>query len=218
MIIKKSLKYINVLMLFIIVVSCVSFKFNAYTETGHEDFQKIKVKGVVKLLNEYSNSEIDDEIKKLSFKLFGWSTNVINKNIPMEYDGKILFARSNKTTQTVKVEYVLKETEVTETSVKVKGSVSAKITGEFKKINTGVSGNLSYENVKEDINSYEKETELSLSMQIKPNTRLILITTGEGVITNGVSKYTIFGITIKKGGWERIDVETIYFEFREETL
>ena len=69
MIIKKSLKYINVLMLFIIVVSCVSFKFNAYTETGHEDFQKIKVKGVVKLLNEYSNSEIDDEIKKLSFKL-----------------------------------------------------------------------------------------------------------------------------------------------------
>lgn len=218
MIMKKSLKYINVFMLLLISVICFNLKFNAYTETGHEDFQKIEVEGIVKLLNEYTDSEINEKVKNIPFKLFGWSTVTINKNIPMKYDGKILFARSNKTSQAVKLEYVLKETEITETSVKIKGSVSAKITGQIKKIHTDITGNLSYERVREEVDEYEKETELSLNMQIKPNTKLILITTGEGVVTNGVSKLTLFGITVKKGGWERIDVQTVYFEFREEVL
>ena len=53
---------------------------------------------------------------------------------------------------------------------------------------------------------------------MKPYTKVTLQIKGTGKLTNGVSKYRFLGIVFNKGAWERIDVETIYYELKEEPV
>ena len=205
-----------VTMLLILIVS--TRKINAYTNTGHEDFVKIVAPASVKLLNQYTENEINKKIKNIPFSMFGWKTIYENYEVPITYDGKVIFARKNKTSQTIKIDYTLTEIETTTTSVSVKGSISTKISGKIKKINTDLSGEGKIEYENKNISEYEIGQKTTLSLIVKPNTSLSLITTGEAIITNGVSRYNFFGITFRKGGWERIDVVTMYYEFREDNL
>lgn len=211
-------RIIGSILIVLLLVTLLNIKVSAYTETGHEDFTNIDINPSVKLLVEYKDSEIDKLVDKMPWKFFGWSNSYINYEIKMKYDGKVIFARSNKTSQVVKIDYSLQEIQTTKTSVSVKGTVSTKISGKIKKINTDIIGNVEFESSRQESNEYEIGTKTVISMVVKPMTKLSLITTGDARLTNGVSKYSLFGFTTRKGGWERIDVETVYYEFREEQI
>lgn len=190
----------------------------AFTDTGHEDFPVISLPKSVKLLNEYSVVDLDKAYKKVKWNFFGWDTEYFHYEIPITYDGKDIFSRSNKTTQAIKVDYSVRGVEVTSSSVKVKGSVSSKITGKIKKISTDIVLEGDFAGERSESNEFEKETKTSFSMIINPFYKITLLTTGKARLTNGVSIYRFLGIPFSKGGWERIDVETIYYELREEKV
>lgn len=190
---------------------------SAYSITGHEDFKKITfVNSDSRLLVDYNANEIEEALNMIKSSLFGWSTIYFNINEEANYEGVVIFSRSNKSNEVVKFDYVLNKTEVTETSVTVKGAVSTKITGTIKKINMTVNGEGEY--IKENGNSYTSNEKTTLSFNVQPNKKLSLIVTGKCYVTTGVSKYRFLGITFKKGSWENIDVETIIYELREEDI
>lgn len=212
---KVSFYFLFIMGLFTLLLICKDVK--AYSVTGHEDFKKITfVNGEKYLLNEYSKTSIDKTMSSLKGYAFGWRTVYYNINEEAYYEGITIFSRSNKSNDIVKFDYILNETEITETSVMVKGSVSAKITGTIKKISMAFNGEGEYS--KESGNSYTSSTKTSLNFNIQPNTRLSLVVTGKCYVTTGVSCYRFLGIAFKKGSFENVEVETIIYELREEEV
>ncbi len=187
-------------------------------KTGHDDFLNIYFEGDQRLIVDYSEEEVEDIASRIKRKAFGWKTVYINYNCKVEYDGKIIFSKINKTEVPFYFEYRLKEEEVKTRSVNVNGSVSAKITGTIQKIKTTLTSSGSAGVEYEDENVSTSELLTIIEMDILPNKKLTMITTGEAYINSGYSKYYLFGITIKKGLWETIETETVYYELREETV
>ena len=208
--------------LIVILLLCLLLGSNivskGYSETGHDDFKKIYIKSEAKLLKDIWNKHIDEKLDEIPWMFFGWGTKFFCLNEEIEFEGDVIFSRSNKTEQSVTIDYYIQEVETTETSVSVKGSVSTKITGKIKKINTDISGSADINISKTDTDSYESSTKTSFKIVMKPYTKVTLQIKGSGKLTNGVSKYRFLGIVFNKGAWERIDVETIYYELKEEPV
>ena len=212
---KVSFYFFIIFGIFTLLLICKDVK--AYSVTGHEDFKKITfVEEGSRLLNEYNRSEIEKSYDSMKPSVFGWQTVYYNINEEAYYEGVTIFSRSNKSNSAIEFDYILNETEVTEKSVTVKGTVSAKITGTIKKINMAFTGEGQYSNTVD--NSSSSSTKTTLKFNIQPNCRLSLIVTGQCYVTTGVSRYKFLGITFKKGSWENIEVETIIYELREEEI
>lgn len=190
----------------------------AATSTGHDDFMNIYFNGNERLINQYSEDEVKEISGNVKKKIFGWSTVYINYNTKVKYDGKIIFSKINKTDIPFYFEYKLKEEEINTKSVNVNGSVSTKITGTIQKIKTTLNGLLGVDVDYEDENKNTTEILTMIEMDIMPNKKVTMLTTGDAFVTSGYSKYYLFGITIKKGLWETIETETIYYELREENV
>lgn len=193
-------------------------KVNAATITGHDDFLNIYFGNSERLINQYGEDEIKELAKNVKKKVFGWSTVHINYNNRVKYDGKIIFSKINKTDIPFYFEYKLKEEEISTRSVNVNGSVSAKITGTIQKIKTTLTGGLGADIDYDDQNKNTTEILTIIRMDIMPNKKVTMLTTGDAFVSSGYSKYYLFGITIRKGLWETIETETIYYELREETV
>lgn len=190
----------------------------AATSTGHEDFLNVYFENDERLINQYSEEEIEEISSNVKKKVFGWSTVYINYNTRVKYDGKIIFSKINKTDIPFYFEYKVLEEEISTKSVNVNGSVSAKITGTIKKIKTTLTGGLGADVDYEDQNKNTTELLTIIKMEIMPNKKVTMITTGDAFISSGYSKYYLFGIIIRKGVWETIETETIYYELREESV
>lgn len=189
----------------------------AYTETGHSDFRKITfVDSKVRLLKNYSEKEINKYYSSLTKKTFGWSTYYLNLDEKASYEGVIIFSRANSTSAPISFDYSLKDVTFSEVSVTVTGSVSAKVSGTIKKITLGASGEVSAKRTKESSTTTEEKT--AISFMIQPGTKLTMMVTGVCYVTTAVSIYRFLGIKVRKGAWEKIDVDTIVYEVREEAL
>ena len=190
---------------------------NAYSETGHSDFRKIEfVSSSPKLLKHYSDSEIEKIYKGMSKKTFGWSTHYLNMEEEATYVGLTIFSRANSTSAPITFDYSLKDVTFSEVSVTVSGSVSAKISGSIKKVTLGLSGDVSAKKTTESSNQTELKT--SQNFVIQPGKKLTMVITGVCYVTTGVSVYRFLGIRFQKGAWEKIDVDTIIYEVKEETI
>ena len=190
-------------------------KLDAYTETGHSDFRKIVfVDSSCKLLKEYKEKEIEGYYKSLSKKGFGWSTYYLNIEEEAIYEGVTIFSRANSTSTPITFDYSLKDVAFSEVSVTVSGSVSAKVSGSIKKITLGASAEAT--NKKTTESSSQTEMKTSINFKIQPGTKLTMVITGICYITTGVSDYRFMGMRLRKGAWEKIDVDTIVYELKEE--
>lgn len=205
------------LLMLSIVFLTIGKKANAYTETGHSDFRKIVfVDEKRELLKNYSEKEIERFYKEMAYKSFGWTTFYINIEEEAYYEGVTLFSRANSTSAPIAFDYSLKDVTFSEVSVTVSGSVSAKVSGTIKKVTLGASGEVNVKKTKESSSTTEEKT--SINFKIQPNTKLTMVITGVCYVTTGVSVYRFMGIKFRKGTWEKIDVDTIVYEVREEAI
>jgi len=194
-----------------------SINANAYTRTGHPDIMEIVFKDKGKLLIDMTSSDLKtayDAIKKRSF--WGWKHYYMNIYSEAIYVGEVIFAKVNRTKDPIKMDYNLKETNYIERSVKTVGSIAGSFSGKIKKIDYKLQGDYRIEVTNKETATIVEDS--SFSVIIKPNTRLEYRITGEALITNGVSKYYVLGIMMKKGSWEYIDIVTTYYEIYEEML
>ncbi|MBO4666775.1 MAG: hypothetical protein J5666_01410 [Bacilli bacterium] len=189
----------------------------AYSETGHSDFKKIEfVDPDCRLLKNYSQKEINDRYDSLVKKSFGWSTFYFNIEEEASYEGITIFSRANSTSAPISFDYSLKDVTFSQVSVSVSGSVSTKISGSIKKVSLGANADITAKKTTESSTTTESKT--AITFKIQPGTKLSMRIIGVCYVTTGVSCYRFFGVRIRRGAWEKIDVDTIIYEIKEETI
>ncbi|MDD4000016.1 MAG: hypothetical protein PHX62_03885 [Bacilli bacterium] len=182
--------------------------------SGHESFSAINLKGEGKLLAEMTEAEFNAGYEAMGKRKFwGWKHHYFLIREEAIYFGEVIFAKSNRTNQNIEVNYVLQEKEYDESSWKITGSISGKIKGKLKI--GDLEGGAEFEGEKEEMGSYTRFEETKFKVTIEPNHRMVFQVTGECLVSNGVSKHYIFGITSKQGAWEYVDVLTSYYELYE---
>jgi hypothetical protein len=206
---------------FLIFVFCFwifsSIYLNAYSATGHDQFTSIEFVDDGKLLVNMTSKEIEFGYKTLGKRKFwGWKHHYFTIKKEAIYVGEIIFAKANRSKQTIDLNYTLKETTTNERSIKVGGSLSGKFAGKIDQIDASLNATVSSDYTDTDTNTRVEDT--SFKATIKPNRRVVFRVTGEALVTNGVSKYYVCGITFNKGSWEYIDVVTKYYELIEEEI
>ena len=209
----------TILGLFLLSIIFLSLgkKVNGYSETGHSDFKKIVfVDSERRLLDDYSSKEIEKYYQSIPKKSFGWTTFYLNLEDMAYYEGITIFSRANSTSTPIDFDYSVKDVIFSEVSVTVSGSVSAKVSGSIKKVSLGGSADVSAKKATESSSTTEMKT--SINFKIQPGTKLSMMITGVCYVTTGVSVYRFMGIKFRKGSWERIDVDTIIYEVREEAI
>lgn len=202
-------KIFIILTILLVLPLCTATEVNA--ASGHEGFSEIILKGDGKLLAEMTDEEIEGGYKVMGKRKFwGWRHHFFLIQAEANYVGAVIFAKANRTNQPVTINYVLQEKEYTENSWKITGSISGKIQGKIK-VADG-TGNVGGSGEKKDTESYTRFEETKFNVILEPNQRLVFHITGGCLVTNGVSKHFIFGITSRKGSWEYVEVLTRYHE------
>lgn len=194
----------------------IGVKVYCYSETGHEGIKEVYFEGDGKLLVDITEEELEVVKEHLGKKAFGWSSAYFNYNRKVEYVGKTIFSKVNRSSEPFRFKYTINEEEILQRSVNTNGSVSSKISGVIEKIKTTITATVSGAVEVEDTSSSKVSKQTNIDVAINPGKKLSLVTKGEAYVTSGYSNFTIFGIVLRKGTWERIDIETVYYELIEE--
>lgn len=202
---------------FLLIFMMLGFNAGAYTRTGHPDLTEIAFKEKGKLLVNMTNSELDKAYEAMGRRCFwGWKHYYMNIYSEADYVGKVIFAKINRTSDPIKIDYGLKETDYIERSIKTVGSISGTFAAKIKLIDSKLQSEYRREATQKSATT--KVEDSSFSVVIKPYSRLVYRITGEALVTNGVSKYYVLGVRTKKGSWEYVDIITTYYELYEEDL
>lgn len=217
----------KLLLLFFIILTGYSIKPNttsfertkieSYSETGHRQFKKLvpdDTKHNDKILIDINPNYIENELKHLSRKLFGTKEKLFNKYFPATYESDTIFSRSNKTNESYVFTYNLETVHYKDVSVSISGTIGIKdvFKGKTGDITTNGSLTVEYEN-----EEYTKTTESGkMSVAIYPGKKVTLKIVGKARVSNGISKKYFFGICIKKGSFEVVDITTAVYELVEE--
>lgn len=200
---------------FTIFLNLINVKYQPYSETGHEQFQKLEfVDGNCQLLISLDDGYIKRHINALKTKFFGWQHEIIYEYEKATYVGQTIFSRSNKTSEKYVFSYSLSEITYEERSFNISGTISAKETGKIKKVEVVSQQSLTIQYGSE--NSIKTTESSNMDITVYPNKKVSLRVSGEARISSGFSKYFVFWICIKKGAWEIVDVVNSYFELVEE--
>ena len=214
---KKFLK-LN-LCIFILTFVLITFiNVNAGTKTGHKEFTKITFlyNKDAFLLVEMNNTQLEDMMKEVKRKAFGWSTytNIINNEVV--YEAGSIFSRSNNTSQPIDFTYSTLASTSKQLTSNLSGTLAMKASGKIDVVTLGLDTSIRGEIGTKSTISFEEEVDFSV--KIMPNKKISLLVKGIANLSNGASKYYFLGICTKKNYWEYIDVMSEYYELYEETI
>lgn len=214
---EKILK-LNLMIIVITIMICGLNNIQAGTKTGHREFNEITFlyNQNGKLIVNLSNSEKNEMFKKVRRKVFGWSNKVNILNGMVVYTADTIFARANSTNQVIKFSYSTSSTRKDQLTRSLAGTLSMKSSGKISDISLGLDESIRSEiGYKTEI-TFEEETDFDI--KIDPGKKISLIVKGNANLSNGASKFFVFGICTNKMLWEYIDVVNEYYEIYEEAI
>ncbi len=189
-------------------------KHDPYSTTGHEQFEEFIVPKGRRILISYTDYEIKRKYKDVPFALFGSESTYFDKYIPIEYKSTVIFSRSNKTRESYTFAYNLESVKYEKISVAIKGSINVKAAVKIKKVDVSGGGDVSISYTKDTSETITESGKLNIV--IYPNKKMTLRIVGEARVSNGVSKYYVFGICMKKGAFEIVEITSTIYELLEE--
>lgn len=207
----------KILIIMLSIFSCIGIKkmdFKPYTKTGYEQYEEFEIPKGKRILINYTDGEIERRYKYVPKGFFGTKESYFDMYIPVKYKSTVIFSRSNKTRETYVFNYDLKTVNYEKVSVSVKGNISVKGVAKLKKAEVSGSGDLTISSTTD--NYIETSESGKMSIVIHPNKKVTLRIVGDARITNGVSKYYMFGICFKKGAFEIVEVISTVYELLEE--
>lgn len=204
--------YIITIFILLLSVSQRTVHANEYLSYQEVEFEY----DCVKFIGEY-NSEDKDQLYDQMTKLF-WGWNVVhdNRDEKVTYKKETLYVIKNEGYTPIKETFSLEEKEVIKRQYSVSGSIGLKGSGKEQSFSAGFEQKMS--------NNIDKTTtttllqEFTVSLDIDQGTELHVEVLGEGLLSNGVAKYFVFGKSIKKGEWEVFTVSTEYYSIRKEKI
>lgn len=214
----KNVKWKSILGISLLCILSFGFKVEASNDTGYSNFDQIEIPegSTASLLIHMLPYEKEKAMKQTKWKFFGWSIYNINYRQPVKYTAYTIFSRANRTSEKIDFQYTVKIGESVSNSVTITGNLGVKTSSKIKAISLGVDANIKGE--WEKIIKKTKEEQTEFTVKILPNTKVSLLVKGVAELTNGASKYYTFGIPMKKGYFEFIDIVTEYYELYEEKV
>ena len=188
------------------------------SSAAHADFTKIIFQpgSTASLIENMSKDKIDQAFNNVRRKGFGWQHYTIYKDVPIRYEGNVVFSRANRTYRELTFQYTYESQNTAESSVSVSGDINLTISGKIKQINGSLNGK-----IRKEIGEKTKlviDEQIRTTFLIPPYTKLTVQLKGEARLNNGVAKYFFLGMRFKKGTWEIIDKVTEYYDYYEETI
>jgi len=214
----KSFLKINIGILLSVIVFCGLSHAEANASTGHDEFTSIKFlyNPELKLIVEMSESERVALLNRVKRKAFGWSTYTNYRKYEIEYEAGTIFSRSNTTNQVIEFHYSTATSDKKTKTSELSGTLGMKLSGKFNKITASLDSSIRGEIGKKSESTFKEEMEFKV--KIEPGRRVSLMVKGLAKLSNGASKYYLFGISAKKEIWEYIDVVNEYYELTEEIV
>lgn len=211
----KKISFLIFTLIFLLLVGTTNI---FASSTGHDDYYEITFpkSGKVKLLVEMTNKEKENMIKQVKRRAFGWSSYCLIRDEDVLCTADTIFARSNLTKESYEFTYKLVTGNTTETSYSLSGDLGGKVSGKVKAVSLAFDLSIKGEYDKKEKNTTTETTNFAIN--IHPNTKVSLVVMVEGLLSNGASKFYIFGIPLKKGTWEYIEPVREYYELREEIV
>lgn len=213
--IKRFIK-INLIIITIGVMMISMFLVEAGTRTGHEEFTDIyfRYQPDAQLLVQMNSEKLNQMMKKVKRKAFGWSTYTNIVNTEVIYESDMIFSRANKTDQEIKFNYLATSSKTKQINKSLTGTLALKASGKIDTISAGLDASIRGEIGYSEKTIFEEEFEFNVI--IKPGKKISLIVKGVATLSNGASKYYFLGISTNQKYWEYIDVVNEYYELREE--
>ena len=181
---------------------------------SHLNFEEIILIDESVMMDDFSISEYQEYYMLVKRKFFGWSSIVIYEDIDCMFISETLFSYNNQSDEEIDYKYEYEQGKDIKSSVAVTGDISTKASGKVKGFNLKFDSKLQSklsQATRENVSEAWK-----LDIKVNPYSKVSLKIKGEGKLTNGVSKFYIFWVPVKKGGWEILEVINEYFWLVEE--
>lgn len=194
-------------------------KNKTYSDTGHEQFSEIEFADEnCFLINSLSKEEIDKDLKGLKAKAFGKREELYLDKAKATYVSTVIFSRSNKTREEYTFTYDTSMVTYKKTSLTIKGSLTSKtvLKNKTNGLEETITGDIGAAYATETSSKYTENGKMSVV--IYPYKKVSLRISGDCLVTNGISKVFVFGICVKKGAWEIVEVVSTCFELIEEDV
>ena len=179
---------------------------------SYDVFQEIAFKdGVNRTLIEYWNEPyINQNLKKLEKKMFGWSIKYTNRRVPFTFISETLYSVRNTGSQSIT--HTFKYTESRESTIKRKTKGTLGVDGSYtskSKFKFGLDAQLEY--TYESTISNKQSTTDQVKVVVAPNSELRIDIRGEGYFYQGFASDHFFFIPTHKGAFEYVLITTKYY-------
>ncbi|TVP95854.1 MAG: hypothetical protein EA374_02960 [Acholeplasmatales bacterium] len=194
------------LMLFMLAGSALPVEAGEYLTYQNITFRRAGAK----LLEDYSQSEYDQYVKKVERRRFwGWRTYTVMQNEPVTFQKDTLYVISNEGFSPIQKSYYFNVKGQGKLQVSATGNIGLTGAGDLRGFRLGLDAHIrpqvSYETTS------QREERVDIRMTVDPRTTLRVEVFGEGKVTNGVAKYYRFWRNTRQGGWEVFVLTTEYF-------
>lgn len=214
----KNIFKINISIIIITIIICSLHHVQAGTKTGHKEFNEINFlyNQNEKILVELDGTERKSILNHVKRRAFGWSNYTNLLNLVVTYTADTIFSRSNYTNQVIELNYATTSTRKNQLTKTFSGTLALKASGKLDDISLNLDNSIRSEiGYKTEI-SFEEE--MDFDIKIEPGKKISLIVKGKANLSNGASKFYIFGIPTSQKLWEYVDVINEYYELYEETI
>lgn len=207
----------KIMIVFIVFLAAINISYIIKADLI-DNYQEITLENPKhRLLSQYSNKELEKLYPKVNKRMFlGWRTYEITKSSKANFTKSTLLSIRNTGTTPITKDQTTKVEKVQKYAVNGSGGVESSASGTIKGFKLGLSNKL---NIKADATITISQVEtMSTKIIIDPMTQLDVYIMGNGRITNGVASYYLFWIRTRTGGYEYMNITSIFYRMEKKRI
>ncbi|MGI6787771.1 MAG: hypothetical protein ACOX5X_04440 [Acholeplasmataceae bacterium] len=171
----------------------------------------------MKFLSQYSRDDLKQYYPKVSKRRFaGWQTYDLVKSEKVNFTKTTLTSIRNTGTTPIVLDKTIKKEVTQKYAIGSTDGIEASVSGTIKDFKLGLGKKL---NIKADATITISQSEsMSTKISVDPMTQLDIYIKGNGRITNGVASRYILWIRTHTGGYEYLNVTSLFYRMEKKRI
>lgn len=209
------MKKLSMLFILILVAINIHYVVKADLIDGFEEINLENPKA--KMLHQYSKKELTSYYPQVSKRMMlGWRVHQITKSEKVTFKKTTLMSIRNSGTTPIIKDHSMKKEKSQKYAISASDGVEASASGTYSGFKLGLSKKL---NIKADATISISQTEsMNTKIQVDPGTQLDIYVMGSGRLSNGVASYYMFWLRMKTGGYEYLNITSIYYRMEKKKI
>ncbi|MGI6782287.1 MAG: hypothetical protein ACOX56_05640 [Acholeplasmataceae bacterium] len=207
----------KIIIIFILFLGFLNIKY--IVEAGLiNNYQEITFENPkIKFLSQYKPEELSKYYSKVSKRRFaGWQTYEIVKSEKVNFTKTTLTSIRNTGSTPIVLDKTIKTETTQKYSIGASGGIEASGSGQIKVFKFGLSKKL---NIKGDATITISQTEsMSTKITVDPMTQLDIYIKGNGKLSNGVASRYVFWFRTHTGGYEYLNVNSLFYRLEKKRI